>query len=169
MTILSLLYMCVCVCIKREREGGGGGGLITCRWMHQPWWPVDLRHWHRRIAVSQQCPYLYCQAGMWKNYQRLRVSQWFSPGGLVSSTSYDWVVTTWPQYRRKVIINKITNSKILHKINQNSNDHSLMAIRGCPQRQSRPTLHFSTLSPLPWVPRSNQFSLYARKVAFIWG
>ena len=57
-----------------------------------------LRHCHRLPAGSYHCLGLNPTRGMWESCQWLAVRQCFSLGFL---TSYNWLVTTWPQYGKK--------------------------------------------------------------------
>ena len=66
-----------------------------------PWWPRGLRHCHWLLAVSHHCLGLTPGRGEWVSYQWLEVRLWFSPGTPFSSTSYNWLVASQPQYSRK--------------------------------------------------------------------
>ena len=61
--------------------------------------------WSKALLLTASClsSLFKSHLGMWKSCQWLGIRQWFSPDTPVSSTSYNWLVTTWPQYSRKKV------------------------------------------------------------------
>ena len=59
-----------------------------------PWWPCGLRRCHWLLAVSHHCTSSNPIREMWASCQWLGVRRWFSLGTPVTSTSYNWLVTT---------------------------------------------------------------------------
>ena len=66
-----------------------------------PWWLCGLRYCEWLLAVSNHWLGSNRTRGMWGSCQWLGVRGWFLPGTLVSSTSYNWLVTTYAIWQKK--------------------------------------------------------------------
>ena len=62
--------------------------------------------------VSNPTDILMISLTKWESCQWLGGSRWFLPGTMVSSTSFNWLVTTSPQYGKKIYLYRYIISSI---------------------------------------------------------
>ena len=84
--------------------------------------PALMAVWSKALPLTASYLWLWVRLtlAMWESCQWLGLWRWFLAGTPVSSTSYNWLVTTWPQYGRRSEENKQNPNSMSHSRDQHS-------------------------------------------------